>query len=155
MVLAKEHPNLNIIVQDQAVVVESGTKVWEAKLPDALTSGCVKFEVQCKDFKILKQLRGSATPDTKLICLEAIMPYACSVTGAAAPEAPEPLPAHWGLVNLIYYYMDMAMLVANNAQERTIGQFEKLFKAAGWKITTVRCPSGNMTTLVAIEAVPI
>ncbi|KAM6499069.1 S-adenosyl-L-methionine-dependent methyltransferase [Amanita muscaria] len=186
MVLAKEHPNLNIIIQDQAYVIENGTKFWEAELPDALNSGRVKFEVH--DFfkpqpqkavnvflmkhiihdwsdeysaKILKQLRGSATPDTRLICLEAIIPYACSVSnavdhiaGAAAPEAPEPLPAHWGLVSSIYYYLDMTMLVANNAKERTIGQFEKLFKAAGWKITTVRRASGNVT-LAAIEAVPI
>ncbi|KAM6499102.1 S-adenosyl-L-methionine-dependent methyltransferase [Amanita muscaria] len=186
MTLAKEHPNLKIIVQDQAYVVENGTKVWEAEFPDALNSGRVKFEVH--DFfkpqpqkavdvflmkyvihdwsdkystKILKQLRGSATPDTKLICLEAIIPYGCSVSnavghiaGATAPEAPEPLPAHWGLVSSIFYYMDMTMLVSNNAQERTIGQFEKLFKAAGWKITTVRRPSESVT-LAAIEAVPI
>ncbi|KAM6499104.1 O-methyltransferase domain containing protein [Amanita muscaria] len=52
MTLAKEHPNLKIIVQDQAYVVENGTKLrrthiglGKAQFPDALNSGRVKFEV--------------------------------------------------------------------------------------------------------------
>ncbi|KIL66630.1 hypothetical protein M378DRAFT_160640, partial [Amanita muscaria Koide BX008] len=188
MTLAKEHPNLKIIIQDQPGVVENGIKVWEAELPGALKSGRVKL--QAHDFfkpqpqkaasvflmkhivhdwsdeysaKILKQLRGSATPNTKLICLEAIIPYGCRggeavnhIPGAAFLEAPEPLPAHWGLISTMFNYMDMTMMVGFNSQERTIGQFDKLFKTAGWKITGVRRPTGrDVMSLAAIVAVPI
>ncbi len=40
--------------------------------------------------------------------------------------------------------------------ERTIGQFEQLFRGAGWEITIVRRPTGkDAMALAAIEAVPV
>ena len=66
--------------------------------------------------KILKQLRHAADPGTRLICLEAILPYGCHVAnieglipGSEPIEAPEPLLAHWGLNSAMTFYSDMAV----------------------------------------------
>jgi len=48
------------------------------------------------------------------------------------------------------------MMVGFNSLERTIGQFEQLFRGAGWEITIVRRPTGkDAMALAAIEAVPV
>ena len=68
--------------------------------------------------KILKQLRRSATPDTKLVCVEMILPYAChdteensgdGITGLAHVKAQKPLLANWGAVNSFIYQADVAV----------------------------------------------
>ena len=67
--------------------------------------------------KILKQLRDAATPDTKLVVLEMIMPYAChdteeiagGIASVVAIKAPNPLLANWGAVNELIYMLDMAV----------------------------------------------
>ena len=103
-------------------------------MPDSLKSGKVKLEAH--DFfepqpqknasvfflkhimhdwsdqycvKILKQLRAAATPQTKLVLMDSIMPFAChdasgedegnDISGAAPREAPAPLLANFGAVN--------------------------------------------------------
>ncbi|TFY51548.1 hypothetical protein EVG20_g10950 [Dentipellis fragilis] len=100
--LAKELPTLNLVIQDLPNVVEEGQKLWATKLPEALSSGRVKFESH--DFfkpqpkrdvsvfllkqilhdwsdeysaKILKRLREAANAKTKLILVETIISYAC------------------------------------------------------------------------------
>ncbi len=48
------------------------------------------------------------------------------------------------------------MMTLFNAQERTIRQFDQLFKSAGWKITAVRRqPDVDVTLNASIVAVPI
>lgn len=68
--------------------------------------------------KILKQLRGSATTDTRLVCVEMILPYAChdteedsgdGITGLAHVKAQQPLLANWGAVNSFIYQADVAV----------------------------------------------
>ena len=68
--------------------------------------------------KILKQLRNAATPSTKLVVLEMIMPYAChddsdDIAGGMAStlpvKAPSPLLANWGGVNDSMYILDMTV----------------------------------------------
>jgi len=67
--------------------------------------------------KILKQLRDAATPNTKLVVLEAILPYAChetedsvdGISGAVPVKAPSPLLANWGDLNYISYTLDAAV----------------------------------------------
>ena len=68
--------------------------------------------------KILKQLRGSATPNTKLICVEMILPYAChdteedsgdGITGLAHVKAHKPLLANWGAVISFIYQADVTV----------------------------------------------
>jgi hypothetical protein len=68
--------------------------------------------------KILKPLREAATPDTRLVVMESISPYACHVTttsdgfkGAVAQEAPPPLLANWGAAKEMVYIVDMTVRV--------------------------------------------
>ena len=72
--------------------------------------------------KILKQLRDAATPDTKLVVLETIMPYAChdtediadGIISGVAKKAPNPLLANWGAVAEFIYVLDMAVCFFKN-----------------------------------------
>ena len=71
--------------------------------------------------KILKQLREAATPQTRIICIESLLPYACrsgskiygDIPGAAPKEAPVPLLANWGAVNEMIYNLDMVVSLMN------------------------------------------
>ena len=135
--------------------------------------------------KILKQLRDAATPSTKLVILEMIMRHAChddtegntpGITSSVSIKAPNPLLPNWGAVNDIIYILDMVvrfflvshfplcgcsmlkrqMLTMFNSQERTIRQFDQLFRSAGWKITEIRRrPRIDVHFLSSIIAVPI
>ncbi|KAA1477972.1 S-adenosyl-L-methionine-dependent methyltransferase [Dentipellis sp. KUC8613] len=100
--LARDFPELKIVVQDRPDVVNDAKKLWSTKMPEAVTSG--RVELEAHDFfvaqpkrdvsifllkqimhdwsdeycaKILKQLRQAAGSKTKLILVESIMPYAC------------------------------------------------------------------------------
>ena len=68
--------------------------------------------------KILKRLRGAATPDTKLVCVELVLSYAChdaeedsgdGLTDLAPIKAQKPLLANWGAVNSFIYQADVAV----------------------------------------------
>jgi hypothetical protein len=157
--LAKEHPHLNVIVQDTESVIKDGQAVryampstlyhgahmilqyWQREYPEALTDGRVKL--QTHDFftpqpvknaavfflryvlhdwpaekakLILKALRPSATPDTKLILMENIVPYAVAgseqnIPGDKAPVPPAPLLPNLGVVNLACYIADIHVRV--------------------------------------------
>ncbi|KAJ7893819.1 S-adenosyl-L-methionine-dependent methyltransferase [Mycena olivaceomarginata] len=123
LIIAKAVPHLNFVVQDRPTVI-----YWAQAAPDLLHSGRVKLEVHnffepqphrktavfllrwvMHDWadplavQILQQLREAATPDTKLITADIILPYTCpdtSITrlipGAALPPAPAPLLPTWG-----------------------------------------------------------
>ncbi|KAF8351885.1 S-adenosyl-L-methionine-dependent methyltransferase [Amanita rubescens] len=186
--LAKEFPHLKFVIQDRQPVVDAGVGFWKKELPDALSSGRVQLQVH--DFfapqpqndasiffvksvmhdwsdeyclKILKHLRDAATPSTKLIIIDVILPYACheteenadGIAGAVSVKAPNPLLANWGTVNDFTYCIDLCMLTLLNGQERTIKQIDQLCKSAGWKITAVRRQHGAVVLHSAIEAVPI
>ncbi|GJJ06647.1 hypothetical protein Clacol_000841 [Clathrus columnatus] len=152
--LAKEFPQLKIIIQDQSHVIEEGAKastlicqtlilnVWHEKDPDALQSGRVSFEDEyC--IKILTQLRKAASPNTKLLSMDTIIQHACHdnsgftdyITGAMPDEAPSPLLANWGAVNPMAYCIDIIMLALFNSRERTLSDSVSLFEKSGWKVT--------------------
>lgn len=66
--------------------------------------------------KILTQLWESAKPDTILVLMESIMPFAChdssddsgnGIPGAVPHEAPGPLLANYGAVNEMGYNADI------------------------------------------------
>ncbi|KAF8313561.1 S-adenosyl-L-methionine-dependent methyltransferase [Amanita rubescens] len=186
--LAKEFPHLKFVIQDRQPVVDAGVEFWKKELPDALSSGRVQLQVHdffapqpqnCASIffvksvlhdwsdkyalKILKHLRDAATPSTKLLVVDIILPYACheteedtgGVSGAVSVKAPNPLLANWGTVNDFAYTLDICMLTMVNGQERTIKQFDQLCKSTGWKITAVRRQPGVVALHSAIEAVPI
>ncbi|KAJ7483137.1 O-methyltransferase [Mycena galericulata] len=102
LIIAKAVPHLNFVVQDRPTVIEDAETYWAQAAPDLLHSGRVKLEVH-NFFKsqthqktavillrwvmhdwadplavqILQQLREAATPDTKLITVDIILPYTC------------------------------------------------------------------------------
>lgn len=68
--------------------------------------------------KILSQLREAAQPDTKLILIDSVMPFAChdpgadngqGIVGAVPKEAPEPLLANYGVANELAYVADLTV----------------------------------------------
>ncbi|KAF5312796.1 hypothetical protein D9619_003671 [Psilocybe cf. subviscida] len=102
LVLAKNIPNVRIVIQDLPSVVKDGQLFWKEELPEAIDSGRVVLEAH--DFfapqpvanasvfflkhilhnwpnayasKILMRLREVAKNDTKLILIESLMPFAC------------------------------------------------------------------------------
>ncbi|KAF8622414.1 hypothetical protein AX15_007060 [Amanita polypyramis BW_CC] len=187
LVLARAFNNLNIIIQDLPQVIDDGAKIWNQELPEAVSTGRVKFEAHnffeaqprknvsvffmksimhdwsdeyCR--KILKPLREAATPNTKLVLMDSLVPYAChdprddALFGATAKEAPAPLLANWGASNARSYISDMCMMVMFNSQERTVDHFDQLLKSSGWKITAVRRQAAvGAAFLSSIEAAPI
>ncbi|KAI0697896.1 S-adenosyl-L-methionine-dependent methyltransferase [Cytidiella melzeri] len=103
--LAQTFNHLKFVVQDQAGVISDAPKFWEARLPQALETGRVEFQVHnffdpqpvrepavffmrmiLHDWsdeyclKILRQLRAAAGPHTKLIVSDNVLGYACEET---------------------------------------------------------------------------
>ncbi|KAJ8093236.1 hypothetical protein PM082_020730 [Marasmius tenuissimus] len=187
--IVKSNPDLKFVVQDLPGVVEDGKKWWSSNMPEAVSSG--QITLQAHDFftpqpqknatvfmikqilhdwsdeycvKILKQLRASATPDTILLVLESIMPYAChdpsaeddkAIPGAVPKEAPPPLIANYGAANELGYLSDIDMFVLFNSQERTIRHFDRLLASTGWKLKVVNRQPGDSTYMQSMEAVPM
>ena len=68
--------------------------------------------------KILTRLREAAKPDTQLVIIDSLMPYAChdpsadhgdTVPGAVIKEAPRPLLPNYGVANLTGYTADLTV----------------------------------------------
>jgi len=179
LMLAKEYSHLNIIVQDAESVVKDGHAYWQREYPEALTDGRVKL--QTHDFftpqpvknaavfflryilhdwptekakLILKALRLSATPDTRLILLENIVPYAVAVLeqntpGDKAPVPPAPLLPNFGVANLPCYLADIHMMLCLNGQERTLGEWTTLTDGTGWQLADIKRVKGAaMSSLI-------
>ncbi|KAK1229446.1 hypothetical protein PQX77_007494 [Marasmius sp. AFHP31] len=189
--IVKSNPNLKFVVQDLPAVIEDGVKWWSSTMPEAISSGQVSL--QAHDFftpqpkssrnasvfmvkqvlhdwsdqycvKVLKQLRAAATPDTTLLVLESILPYAChdpsaddnkGIPGAVPKEAPPPLLANYGAANELGYLADIDMFILFNSQERTIHHFDRLLASSGWKLKIVNRQPGDSTFMQSMEAVPI
>ncbi|KAF8641330.1 hypothetical protein AX16_010028 [Volvariella volvacea WC 439] len=186
--LAERFPNLNIVVQDLPHVIEDAKKLWQERIPDAIQSGRVKLEAH--DFftkqphkdadiflmkhivhdwsdnyarVILRNLRDSAQPHTRLILLEGLIPYAChdntksrdgtEIPGSKMAEAPAPLLANYGGQMDYIYYLDMAMYTVCNSQERTVPQYEELLASAGWKLNKIAQHPGAW--FHRLEAIPM
>ncbi|EKM59060.1 uncharacterized protein PHACADRAFT_181077 [Phanerochaete carnosa HHB-10118-sp] len=114
--------------------------------------------------KILRHLRAAARPDTALVVIDALVPYACrgaekevaAIPGAEGDQAPEPLLANYGTANELVYFMDVNMHLLFNAQERTVAQFERLLRRAGWAIKAVhRSHENNGVFMQSVEAVAV
>ncbi|KAG5733918.1 Sterigmatocystin 8-O-methyltransferase, partial [Termitomyces sp. T112] len=188
LILAREFPSFNFVVQDLALVIEAAKIHWQQDLPNAQ----VTFEIQ--DFfmpqpagrhvtvfllkqilhdwsdkdciKILTQLRAAAETDTKLLLIESILLLAChdpnndvdtlDFPGSTVSEAPAPLLANFGIVNVLGYTADLNMFLLFDAQERTIRHFNQLLRSTGWKIKKVyRQDGGDSTFLQSVEAIPV
>ncbi|KAJ7828007.1 O-methyltransferase [Mycena leptocephala] len=160
-------PHVKIVVQDRASVIKDATIYWERSAPDLLIGGNVKLEVH--DFfklqpdrnvavfllrwilhdwadpaaiDILRTLRKAATTETKLVAMDAIIPYTCcdssttDILGAIAPLAPAPLLSNMG-----------SAANMKNCQERTLGQLAGLARSSGWSISEVYHITGSTLAL--------
>ena len=119
-------------------------------------------------------------PDTKLVVIDSIIDHACAtspedtlgVPGLEQIEAPEPLLANLGQASVLAYDVDMIvsvvsvrpsglslisseMMLAVNASERTIADFQGIFTESGWKLAEVRRVPGSKVLWPSIIAVPI
>ncbi|KAF8069068.1 S-adenosyl-L-methionine-dependent methyltransferase [Lyophyllum atratum] len=185
LIVAREFPHLKYVVQDLPSVIEDAKKYWKINLPDAKVTLEVQdfFKPQPKDrsvsifllkmilhdwsdeycVKFLSQLRAVAKPDTKLLLIESLVPFAChdpgnddnkGIPGSVPHEAPAPLLANYGAVNELSYSADIDMFLLFNSQERTIRHFDELLLSTGWKVKLVRRQEGDSTFLQSIEAIP-
>ncbi|KIM80118.1 hypothetical protein PILCRDRAFT_535803 [Piloderma croceum F 1598] len=185
--LMKAYPHLRYVIQERSRVIPDGIKFWENTDLEALKSGRVKFKehdffepqpikdaavffMRCiiHDWadgyakKILKHLRASALPSTKLILYDYLVPYAAStgglfseIPGSQVPVAPYPLLPNLGSVSNQIVLVDLQMMVALNSQERTIGQLIDLVDGTGWKLVSIGRSSRSAMCSMVFETVAI
>ncbi|KAJ7890328.1 O-methyltransferase [Mycena leptocephala] len=166
LIIAKAVLHVNLVVQDRSSVIEDAKLLWADAAPDLLDSGRVKLEVHSfftaqplknaavfllrwimHDWsdpfavQILQHLREAATPETKLVTVDIILPYTCPDTGvttripgAAHPPPPAPLLPNLGAASNMKYWLDLQMFVLGNCQERTLGHFVALAAQSGWEV---------------------
>ncbi|KAJ7207224.1 O-methyltransferase [Mycena pura] len=184
LIIAKATPNIRIVNQDRAPVSEHARGYWVEHLKSHVDSGMVEFQVH--DFftpqpvknadvfllrqilhdwpddasiKILAHLRAAATPKTKLIIVDQIIPYATesalvdSLPGMARPAPPAPLLRNMGAASAVPYWADLHMYALLNGRERTIGSLVNVCEKSGWKITQVyHLPGSLFSETVAVPA---
>ncbi|KZV87208.1 S-adenosyl-L-methionine-dependent methyltransferase [Exidia glandulosa HHB12029] len=159
LALARAFPDLRLVVQDRTKTIEQARGYWEKHMPEGIASGRITLEAH--DFfdavqprgaadvyllrfilhdwadsyclKILDPLRKVAGPNTTLIIVDTVLPYACRNSNDSDDET-TPLLANLGAVNLQGYLVDMQMLTLLNGQERTAEQFDRLLLQAGWRV---------------------
>ncbi|KAF7367843.1 O-methyltransferase [Mycena sanguinolenta] len=185
LIIAKAVPHLNLVVQDRSSVIEDAKIYWAEAAPHLLESGRVKLRVHNffaaqplenaavfllrwimhdwpdpSAIQILRHLRDAATPETKLVTVDIILPYTCSDTsvtnripGAGRPPAPAPLLANMGAVNNMKYWLDFQMFVLGNCQERTLGHFVDLAAQSGWTVKEVHhIPGSSLGQYISVPS---
>ncbi|KAJ6478129.1 O-methyltransferase [Mycena vitilis] len=184
LIIAKATPNLRIVIQDRAPVIEQAKAYWAQNFKSHVDSGMVEFlehdffaphPVKNADIfmlrqivhdwsddaaiKILSQLRAAATPKSKLVIVDQIIPYATesalvdSIPGTARPLPPAPLLRNMGAANAVPYWADIHMFALLNGRERTMGAFVNICDKSGWKIVQVYHLAGSLhSEVVAVPA---
>ncbi|OJT06906.1 Sterigmatocystin 8-O-methyltransferase [Trametes pubescens] len=124
--------------------------------PDVFLARAVAHNWPDKDVKvILAILRRAAGPNTKLLLVDNLLPYACiddkadidsSSAGAVRSLVPEgsPLLPNLGRASANGYILDISMLGLFDAKERTYREMDALTQSAGWKITDVKRAVGSL-----------
>ncbi|GAA6013297.1 hypothetical protein JCM10207_000847 [Rhodosporidiobolus poonsookiae] len=146
--VAEAFPNLKLTLQDRPEVMQGpAQELWQSEMPDALESGRVMlmphdfYQPQpvkganmylmryiihdlCDEdaLKVLSNLAAAAAPSSRLLLIE--QTYDALAAGHRAPTS-------------FPYLMDMQMLIALNAQERTEKQYKDLGDGAGWELVKV------------------
>ncbi|KAJ3514444.1 hypothetical protein NLJ89_g2376 [Agrocybe chaxingu] len=154
--LAQSFPHLRYVVQDRPPVIPQGLK----PIKDASVF-LLRFVIHDWADKyakeIMRLLRASATPRTKLLLLEFVVPYTCStavdrkgnhshIPGAEDDQPPYPLLPSMGPVSSHVYFADLRMMANCNSPERTVGQWAHLAEGTGWKLESVK--KGALSALV-------
>ena len=128
--------------------------------------------------RILTQLRAVAGAKTQLLVVDNTISYACpdttagdSIPGASMASPPYPLLANMGAANAQPYGVDIhvnvhviisrpctdtpyQMLAFLNGIERTVAEFDELFKRSGWKLERVFHSAGFEIENAKLVAVP-
>ncbi|KAJ7342673.1 O-methyltransferase [Mycena albidolilacea] len=192
LIIAKTTPSLNIVIQDRAPVIEQSKANWAEHFKSHVDSRVVELQVQ--DFfapqpiknadvvlprqivhdwpdgaviKILAQLRAAATPTTKLIIVDQIIPTPPQATRSSTPSPaqcglprPPPCSATWaqrapfltlhGIAGLVIPICDaaMQMYAPLNGRERTMGGFVDVCGKAGRKIVQVYHLPGSLSSKI-------
>ncbi|KAI1791339.1 S-adenosyl-L-methionine-dependent methyltransferase [Ganoderma leucocontextum] len=114
--------------------------------------------------RMLRHLRDAASPTTKLLIVDVILPHACyddwadghdAIPGAERTLAPEgsPLLANLGRASATGYQLDLSMLAMLDAKERTLREICALALSAGWKVSSMARAPGSVWAYVT--AVPV
>lgn len=185
--LLNAYPHLRYVVQDRPKVIPDAVKFLGNQIPEALKSG--RVELKAHDFfepqpiqnasvffvrfvihnwadayakKILRHLRDSAQPFTKLIISDILVSYAApsnhlfsDIPGAEVPPAPYPLLPNLGAVSNRTMNTDLQMMTLLNAQERTVGQFIDLVDGTGWKLESVGRNAQNSLAMLVFNPITI
>ncbi|KAG6876204.1 hypothetical protein C0992_000498, partial [Termitomyces sp. T32_za158] len=184
--VAKKNDHLRFVVQDLPMVCAEATAYWSKEYPELIDTGKLAFAPH--DFftpqpvanasvfilkqilhdwsdpyctRILKELRAAANPETKLVVVDSIIPYAChdptaeSGLNSGYKEAPAPLLTNYGALNVMPYLADMTMMVLINSQERTIRHLDTLLRSTGWRIVSAKRCAPLSSFYEPVVAVPL
>ncbi|KAK0474571.1 S-adenosyl-L-methionine-dependent methyltransferase [Armillaria novae-zelandiae] len=167
MQLAKEYPNLSIVLQDLPALIElAKNEIWPKSCPAAIEDGHVEFKAfdflmespvkgcdvyllknvlhnwpdkECK--KILQGVGNIMSADSRLLICDYIIQHAnrgkTAHKSIGARPAPEPLLPNYGAGRMTQYNMDVEMMCVCNSQERSLDHFVKLGKEAGLRFVRV------------------
>ena len=109
--------------------------------------------------RILRHIRASAGPSSRIMIVDNLIPYAClnestkNIPGAEAPLLPEPLLPNGGYAGAVSYLVDMNMIEMCNGKERTLTQVQELLSQTGWEVESV--VRGNAISTPKVIAVPV
>ncbi|EKM53055.1 uncharacterized protein PHACADRAFT_210782 [Phanerochaete carnosa HHB-10118-sp] len=156
MRLAQNFSHLRFVVQDREQIVKDAVEFWDGQLP-----GAVKSQKPVKNasvfllhtvlhdwsddycIRILRHLRDAAAPDTRLLIVDSLLPYACEdnslegIAGVEHPVHPKPLLPNLGHSATLLYHADVQMMTIFNGKERTPKQVKELMEQTGWKVIRV------------------
>ncbi|KAF8192239.1 O-methyltransferase [Mycena galopus ATCC 62051] len=181
LAVAKNHPGLRIVNQDLGPAIQLAKAHWAKHLPKHVENKLVQHQAhdffdpqpvknadvfllrhvlhnwgKARAVSILQRLREAATPNTKLVFIERIVPDsgpASGIPGADRPRAPAPLLHNWGSASAITYFFDILMHNILGATERTLVEFIDLLNLGGWKLVQVHhCPPSPSSHLVAVPS---
>ncbi|KAI0356395.1 S-adenosyl-L-methionine-dependent methyltransferase [Trametes cingulata] len=132
-------------------------RLASGKEPDVFLLRTILHDWQDEDCRcILRQLRSAAGPSTKLLIGDMLLPHACTpaVGGEALLVADHaPLLPNLGMGNIHGYIMDITMMAAFGAKERTVEEMSQLALSTGWKVETVKRFPGSLWAYTT--AVPV
>ncbi|KAJ6607721.1 O-methyltransferase [Mycena sp. CBHHK59/15] len=174
--------SLKVVNQDLGHTVEGAKIHWKENFPEHVTKQMVEFQTHdfftpqpvkdaavfllryivhdwsdARTVQILKHLRDAATPSTKLVIIEKILPAASSgegskaleIPGAARPSAPAPLLPNWGIATAELYYYDMTVHNMLGGGERTLEGYVDVFARSGWNLVEVHhCGRSQLSHIV-------